>query len=96
MKRYQECNRLEKLWRCRWYLLLPFKWFWCNYIKPIKIIETKFDENHNLYIRKDEIGWTPKGKMLWSILVGTTQTKMNWYYTMEEVREHITRLKSKK
>ena len=25
-KRYQECGPLEKLWRRRYYLLIPFKW----------------------------------------------------------------------
>ena len=26
MKRFQECNKIGKLWRYRWYLLIPFKW----------------------------------------------------------------------
>ena len=25
-KRYQECNKIEKLWRRRYYLYIPFKW----------------------------------------------------------------------
>ena len=25
-KRYQECNKIEKLWRRRHYLYVPFKW----------------------------------------------------------------------
>ena len=29
MKRFQECNKMVKLWRYRWYLLIPFKW--CSY-----------------------------------------------------------------
>ena len=28
MKRFQECNRIEKIWRYRWYLLIPFKFFY--------------------------------------------------------------------
>jgi hypothetical protein len=27
-KRYQECNILEKTWRRRHYLKIPFKWIW--------------------------------------------------------------------
>ncbi len=26
MKRFQECSGIVKLWRYRWYLLIPFKW----------------------------------------------------------------------
>ena len=25
-KRFQECNTLEKIWRCRHYLKIPFRW----------------------------------------------------------------------
>jgi hypothetical protein len=27
-RRYQECNILEKTWRRRHYLKIPFKWIW--------------------------------------------------------------------
>lgn len=26
MKRFQECNKIVKFWRYRWYLLIPIKW----------------------------------------------------------------------
>ena len=29
MKRFQECNKIVKFWRYRWYLLIPIKW--CSY-----------------------------------------------------------------
>lgn len=25
-KRFQECSKLEQIWRYRWYLLIPFEW----------------------------------------------------------------------
>lgn len=35
MKRFQECNRIVKIWRYRWYLLIPFKFLYhykkCSY-----------------------------------------------------------------
>lgn len=36
MKRFQECNRIVKIWRYRWYLLIPFK-FAYSYILINKI-----------------------------------------------------------
>lgn len=26
MKRFQECSKIVKFWRYRWYILIPFKW----------------------------------------------------------------------
>jgi hypothetical protein len=33
-KRYQECNWLGKLWRCRYYLLVPFQWLQWKLFTP--------------------------------------------------------------
>lgn len=32
IKRFQECNIIEKIWRCRWYLLIPL-WTIKMYLK---------------------------------------------------------------
>jgi len=83
-KRFQECNGLEKLWRYRWYLPIPFQWLWKRYVKPLKITETEFDEEKGYIVETNNVAY-PKGKLLWSLLVGQAQGKMRWYWTGEEV-----------
>lgn len=68
-KRFQECNKLEKLWRYRWYLLLPFVWL------KMKISISLNDV--------DDLNLTNKN--IWRLSKGLMQSKMKWYYTMEEV-----------
>lgn len=87
MKRFQECNRIEKVWRYRWYLLLPLKWFWRNHIVGMTIGIDEEDENGNIV----DSGrfYVPTGKNLWKLLVGEAQMKMGWYYTHEEVLEKL-------
>jgi hypothetical protein len=81
-KRYQECNRLIKLWRQRWYLLVPFKYLYHTYIKKIKVYHDKIVDLE--LIQTDEYSYIT-GKELWSLLVGSAQMKMNYYFTTEEV-----------
>jgi hypothetical protein len=69
-KRFQECNKIEKLWRYRWYLLLPFVWL------RIKI---------SILISKDIEDLNMTNKNIWKISKGLMQSKMKWYYTMDEV-----------
>jgi hypothetical protein len=73
-KRFQECNKMEKLWRYRWYLLLPFVW-----------LRIKF----SILISKntEELGMTNKN--IWKISKGLMQSKMKWYYTMDEVMSNL-------
>ena len=73
MKRFQECNKLTKIWRYRFYIPIPFKYIWYRFFS-------------NLMITSDNTGLEEKleSKELWSILIGIAQYKMNWYYTMEE------------
>ena len=79
MKRIQECNKLEKVWRYRWYGLLPFIWLACMY-KAFKYGKKPgpvegFWRTHEFY---------------YSIRLGEIQMrKMNWYYTHEEVMERF-------
>jgi len=83
-KRFQECNWVEKLWRYRWYLLIPFQWFWYMYIKLFVVLETKRDELSG-HIEDTGETYNPRGKNLWRLLIGIAQGKMKWYYTSEEV-----------
>lgn len=83
-KRFQECNWLEKLWRYRWYLLIPFQYVWYMYIKPFIVRETDLNESSG-YIEDTGEVWNPRGKNLWRLLIGMAQSKMKWYYTSEEV-----------
>lgn len=93
MKRFQECNKLEKAWRYRWYLLLPFQWFWRNYINGLAVGIDKQDENGNWV--HTEKWYIPIGKELWGLLKANAQSKMKWYHTEEEVKEMFNEYKSK-
>jgi hypothetical protein len=73
-KRFQECNKMEKLWRYRWYLLLPFVWLRIKF----SILTSKNTE---------ELGMTNKN--IWKISKGLMQSKMKWYYTMDEVMSNL-------
>jgi hypothetical protein len=76
MKRYQNCNRLVKLWRHRHYIPIPFKWLYRQYLKPFLIYD---DDDGSI----DPL----QGKLLWATLISSAHIKMKWYYTMEEVLE---------
>jgi hypothetical protein len=69
-KRFQECNKIEKLWRYRWYLLLPFVW-----------LRIKF----SILISKNVEDLNMTNKNIWKLSKGLMQSKMKWYYTMDEV-----------
>lgn len=79
MKRYQECSRMVKIWRCRWYITLPFMWLYYTLIGGLPIID---DSDYII----DRIN----GLMLWKLLVGTIQIKMGWYHTSDEVFDKFT------
>lgn len=69
-KRFQECNKIGKLWRYRWYLLLPFVWLRIK----ISTLISKNIEDLNM-----------TNKNIWKLSKGLMQSKMRWYYTMDEV-----------
>ena len=77
-KRFQECNRLEKAWRYRWYLLIPFQWVYYMTIGKFKVID---DESHEEFILK--------ALPLKKVLIGLAQNRMRWYWTYEEVLDKI-------
>lgn len=83
MKRFQECNFIIKIWRYRYYLLIPIKFFYFNFIKSLKVYQDEFIDNKVIHTNNYQI---IKNKQLWKLLIGTAQSKMNWYYTMDEVK----------
>ena len=54
------------------------------YIKPFVVRETELNDETGFVEDTGEI-YNPKGKELWSILIGESQGKMNWVWTSEEV-----------
>jgi hypothetical protein len=81
-KRYQECNRIEKIWRRRHYVAIPF--LWLGYMMKTKIYKLFFDREESL-----------NGKFMWRIFVSEADSKMNWVYTTEEVKDRLKELKNK-
>jgi len=92
MKRFQECNWLVKLWRYRWYILIPFKYIWFMYLKPLIVMETYKNDKTNVIEDTGKV-YNPRGKELWGILESLAQSKMNWYYTSDEVMEFFNKSK---
>ena len=78
--RYQNQNLLVKIWRRRWYLLIPYSTIdmWLR----------------NVFHLRDEEGTFGSLRVYWSIAVGSAQGPMKWYYTMEETKEHFKQLKN--
>ncbi len=73
MKRFQECNKVVKLWRYRWYLLRPFIWVSIMFNEP-----DQFGKS-----------FKTRSKNVWGLTAGMMQCNMNWTYTMEEVKEKL-------
>lgn len=84
-KRFQDCNKIEKAWRYRWYCAIPFVWLWHMTVKPFKVGIDAEDGSHT-----DKFD-TIKGKNLWKLLLGIMQGKMRWYYTWDEVKARVLR-----
>ena len=85
MKRFQECNKIHKLWRYRWYILIPFIFIW-KYFNKEKVYLDDVVDNKIIHTDTFEI---LKPNMLWCIIKGKIQFKMNWYYTNDEVFNKI-------
>lgn len=83
MKRFQECNKIEKIWRYRWYLTMPFIFIY-RYIKGLKVYETIHKNNRVIDTGNYHI---PNAKTIWKIILGEIHFKMKWYYTDKEVRQ---------
>lgn len=82
MKRYQECNRLEKIWRHRGYFLAPFIFLY-KVLKGVRVYED--EEVDGKIVHTDNYFMAPR-KLIWSIVISNIQRKyLNLYYTSEEV-----------
>jgi hypothetical protein len=91
VKRFQECNKVVKLWRYRWYLALPFLFIW-RMMKVKQIPGHEWDEEKQEIIETKPM--RPTGKLIWRLTIGEVQCRMHWYYTSEEVFDRIdTKLK---
>jgi len=77
-KRFQECGKLEKAWRYRWYLLIPFQWVYYMTIGKFKVIDDKSREEFSL-----------NALPLKKVLIGLAQSRMRWYWTHKEVFDKI-------
>jgi len=88
MKRFQECNRIVKIWRYRWYLLIPLQWIWYS-IVGFKVYKDEIIDEELIHTDNYDI---IKGKNLWQLLKGAIHYKMGWYWTHEEVTERINKL----
>lgn len=88
-KRFQECNKVQKAWRYIWYLTMPFLWVWYT-IMNLKVFK---DEIKDGEIKFTDESFSLKRKQLWKVIKGTTQLKMNWYYTSEEVKRNLNEFK---
>jgi hypothetical protein len=65
-KRYQECSLAEKLWRRRFYCLIP--------IYAVDLWHNNLDMNFS---------------ECWVLSTGIIQSKMNWLYTWNEMKEKL-------
>tara|TARA_R110000772_G_scaffold95789_1_gene194130 strand:- start:4359 stop:4691 length:333 start_codon:yes stop_codon:yes gene_type:complete len=83
--RFQESNKIEQLWRYRFYLYIPFLWTYYSIIGFKIYIDKRLGDN---IIQTSEYRLS-KGKELWKLLIGIQQGKMKWYWTPEEVFSKI-------
>ncbi len=86
MKRFQECNLFEKIWRYRFYVELPFLYLFYQKFKPFKVY---IDQCNGNEVNKTDNYEIIRGNVLWKNLIGLAQIKMNWTYTAEEVFEKL-------
>jgi len=82
MKRFQEANVIVKACRYRHYLYVPFKWIWFKYFKHFELTD-----NETLKVERINEDY------LWKILIGIAQGNMHWYYTEEEVKSQMDKIR---
>jgi len=87
MKRFQDCNKLIKTWRYRWYLLIPFHYLLLR-IKKQKVWEDEYDEESETINPTGKFEYANK-ELIWRIAKSSAQHKMKWHYTSDEVFDKI-------
>lgn len=85
MKRYQECNRIEKVWRQRWKLIVPFVAIFYYVTRKKVYMDVSVDNGIVHTNHFDYMSW----KLCWRIAQGDSSSKMNHYYTQEEVMQRL-------
>lgn len=75
-KRFQDCNKIVQIWRYRQYCKIPFQWLWIMF-------KTFFNNT----LSKDNNDYNKK--LIWRLLIGEAQCRMNWTYTNEEVMSRL-------
>lgn len=85
MKRYQECNKIQKIWRHRWKLIIPFVavYYYAARKKVYMDINTDKGLIHTKHFEYMSM------KLCWRIAQGDASSKMNHYYTHEEVMQRF-------
>jgi len=86
MKRFQEANKLVKIWRYRWYLLAIIQWIWYSTISKFKVYDDDIEDGELFHTDRYEV---QKGKELWKLLISLAQYNMKWYHTHEEILNEI-------
>jgi hypothetical protein len=81
-KRFQECNWLVKLWRLRYYVVIPFQWIYYSWFKNFTVIDIETN-NPEEPLSCETLNL--RGRELWGVLLGSAQGKMKWYWEMDEV-----------
>ncbi len=84
MKRFQELNRIGKIWRRRHYIALPFQWLWYEIITDFEVTSQSLKGGE----MEDRV-INPKGVNLWKLLEGLCQMKMGWYFTSDEIEDRV-------
>jgi len=92
MKRFQECNIIVKIFRLRWYLLIPFKFIFYSYFKLFKVYRDEFIDGKYIHTNKYDV---ITGKRLWQILIGDAQCKMYWVYDFDVLDDLFDKIKTK-
>lgn len=85
MKRYQECNKVVKLIRKRWILIVPFIFIF-NWLKGIKVYEDEIVDGKLKNTNKFKFANT---KLIWRISICYAHRKMIYYHTSDEVMKKI-------
>lgn len=87
MRRYQHCRFPVRIWRRRWYLLVPFAavllhWRLRKWRLPP---EPDWPDEVNASMEAEIKSW----RGCWRTAISEAQIRMNWLYTMDELMERL-------
>ena len=84
-KRFQETNIVDRIWRYRFYVAIPFMWMYYM-IKGFRVYIDEWEGDELIHTSKYKVY---RWGILWKLLIGIQQGPMKWYYTSEEVFDKI-------